>query len=334
MSASLGSIEAGIERVGGALRLTRSGLWLDAQSKQPLAFVSHAHGDHIARHERVIATEATVLLMRQRLGRSFDAVRAPFRQTFDLGNLKLSLHPAGHILGSAQLLAERDGRKVLYTGDLGLSPALTVEPAEAQACDVLVIEATFGHPRYRLPPRLEALADVEKFVRRTLALGLRPVLLSYALGKSQEVVRFLGDRGFVLRAAESVCAFCRVYRRAGCELPEVLPFGEGDELGAGEVLIWPPHLRRSLSSMVGIRTCALTGWAADGSARKRFGGDEAIPLSDHADCEQLIGYAHATGARRIFTVHGFTEELAAALVARGLRASPLREQKQLELFDC
>jgi putative mRNA 3-end processing factor len=332
MSASPGSIEAGIERVGGALRLTRSALWLDSQSKQPLAFVSHAHGDHIARHGRVIATEATVLLMRQRLGRSFDALRVPFGQAFDLGSLRLSLHPAGHIFGSAQLLAERDGRKVLYTGDLGLSPSFTAEPAEVQRCDVLVMEATFGHPRYRLPPRLEALQRVEEFVRRTVALGLRPVLLAYSLGKAQEVIRFLSAQGYALRADEVVRSYCRVYRRAGCDLPEVSAFS--GELGPGEVLIWPPHQRRALSSMVRARTCALTGWAADGSARRRFGSDEAIPLSDHADCEQLIGYALATGARRIFTVHGFTEELAQALVARGLRASPLREQKQLELFDC
>jgi putative mRNA 3-end processing factor len=78
----------------------------------------------------------------------------------------------------------------------------------------------------------------------------------------------------------------------------------------------------------------LSGWAIDRSARQSFGSDEAIPLSDHADFAQLVSYAEATGARRIFTVHGFAEELAQALAARGLRASPLREHIQLELFDC
>jgi putative mRNA 3-end processing factor len=280
----------------------------------------------------VIATDATVLLMRQRLGRSFESLRAPFGQTFDLGNLRLSLHPAGHVFGSAQLLAEREGQRVLYTGDLGLSPALTAEPAEVQQCDVLVIESTFGHPRYSFPPRLQALEEVEQFVRRTFARGEKPVLLAYALGKSQEVIRFLGERGIVIRAEQSVRAICRVYRRAGCALPEVAPYD--GTLNPGEVLIWPPQHRRALASLTKIRSCTLSGWAVDHDARRRFGSDEAIPLSDHADFAQLVAYAEATGARRIFTVHGFTEELSQALAARGLRASPLREQRQLELFDC
>jgi putative mRNA 3-end processing factor len=324
--------QSSVELVAGALRLSRSSLWLDAQGRRPLSFVSHAHGDHIARHERVIATDATVLLMRHRLGRPFEALRVPFGQAFDLGNLRLSLHPAGHVFGSAQLLAEHEGRRVLYTGDLGLSPALTAEHAEVQRCDVLVIESTFGHPRYRFPSRLQALDEVEQFVRRTIARGENPVLLAYALGKSQEVIRFLGERGHALRAEESVRAICRIYRKAGCALPRVAPF-EG-ALRPGEVLLWPPHRRRSLTSLSRIRTCSLSGWAIDNGARQRFGSDEAIPLSDHADFAQLVSYAEATGARRIYTVHGFTEELAQALAARGLRASALREQQQLELFDC
>jgi putative mRNA 3-end processing factor len=321
-----------IERVSGALRLTQSGLWLDSQKRRPLSFVSHAHGDHLGYHEKVIATTATVLLMRQRLGRPFESLRAPYGQAFHLGDLRLSLHAAGHVLGSAQLLAERSGLRLLYTGDLGLSPSLTAEPAEIPQCDVLVLESTFGHPRYSLPPRLQALEEVERFVRRTLARGENPVLLAYALGKSQEVIRYLGERGYPLRADKSIRSICRVYRRAGCALPEVGPLEEG--LRPGDVLIWPPHRRAALASFSRIRTCMLSGWAVDPDARRRFGSHESVPLSDHSDFSQLVGYAERTGARRVFTVHGFAEELAQALAARGMRATPLREQRQLELFDC
>ncbi|MHB8419247.1 MAG: MBL fold metallo-hydrolase [Myxococcales bacterium] len=324
---------ADIEWLGGGIHLAGSSLWFDAPRRQALSFVSHAHGDHIARHEQVIATDATARLMAQRLGRLPGALTVPYRQPFDMGPLRLELFPAGHILGSAQILVERGGRRIVYTGDLCLSPSSTAEAAAFVPCDTLVVEATFGHPRYRLPSRPEALARVEEMVQRAHANGEIPVLLAYALGKSQEVIRHLGDRGHRLRADDTICALSQVYRESGCALPPVARYRGSVE--PGEVLIIPPHRVRapSIRRLPRRRTAVLTGWALDAEGARRYRADEAIPLSDHADFAQLVEYVERSGAKQVYTVHGFCQPLADELRARGFRASPLDRGLQLELFE-
>jgi putative mRNA 3-end processing factor len=315
------------------LHLTGTPLWLDAQRKRELCFVSHAHSDHIGRHDRVIATAATLRLMAHRLRREPEApLPAPYGRPFELGPLVLELLSAGHVLGSAQLRVVRpDGRRVVFTGDLNPVPALTAEPLQVAECDTLVIESTFGHPRYVLPPRAAVMADIAEWCRTQLSRGVTPVLLAYPLGKSQEAIRYLGDAGFRLRAHASIHAVCELYRTLGVPLA-VEPY-EGTA-GEGEVLVFPPNLSRS-AALQKVGPCAralLTGWALDGNAHHRSGADVAFPLSDHADFPGLLGYVEATGASEVITHHGFAEEFASALRDRGVDARALGTRQQLELF--
>ncbi len=161
---------------------------------------------------------------------------------------------------------------------------------------------------------------------------MTPVLLGYALGKAQEILKYLSDAGVPCRAHPVVHAVNKVYEAHGVAFPGVRALGpEGPD--AGEVVVCPPHLQRS-AAMRGVRrrrTAILTGWAVDGGRFFR-GVDAAFPLSDHADFPSLVAYARATGAARVFTVHGHEEALAAALRKEGIRAEPLREQQQLELI--
>ena len=319
-----------VELRRGGLHLSGSPLWLDASRKQALSFVSHAHADHIARHERTIATAATLKLMAHRLGELPAALPAPYQRPFDLGPLSLELLPAGHVLGSAQLRITRaDGLRVVYTGDVNGVPALTAEPLAVGECDVLVLESTFGHPRYALPPRAQVLAQVAEWVSQQLQRGVAPVLLGYPLGKSQEVIHYLQSQGFPICAHRSVCDVTTLYRELGVPLGPVRRF-EG-EWHAGEVCVMPPHLARrgALSELRPRATAILTGWAMDG---QRFGADRAFALSDHADFQGLVDYAQATHAEEILTHHGFAEELAAGLRKRGMNARPVGTVRQLELF--
>ncbi len=317
------------------MKVAGSSLHLDARRRVECAFVSHAHGDHIGRHDRTIATPATLSLMRHRLGepkrRKTEALPAGFREPFGLGELTLELFPAGHVLGSAQLRVVRGGIALGYSGDLCTEPTHAAEPAEVMACDVLVLESTFGHPRYVFPPKDETLRAIRKFVDDALADGATPVLLGYALGKAQEILKYLADAGYRCAAHPVVHAVNRVYEAHGVSFPNVraLP-PEGPD--AGEVVVAPPHLARS-PAMRGVRrrrTAVLTGWAVDGA--RHFHADAAFPLSDHADFPSLLRYAKATGASRVFTVHGFADVLAEALRKEGLRAEPLVEERQLELL--
>ena len=325
-----------IELHRGELHVTGSVLHLDARRRVECAFVSHAHGDHIGRHDRTIATAATLALMRHRLGepkrRKTEHLPASYRAPFGLGELTLELYAAGHVLGSAQLRVQRNGVALGYTGDLCTEPNHAAEPAEVMGCDVLVIESTFGHPRYVFPPKEETLAAVRAFVDAALAGGATPVLLGYAVGKAQEILAFLDRAGYRCRAHPVVSAVNRVYESHGVAFPNVRPLGpEGPE--RDEVVVAPPNLARS-PAMRGIRkrrTAFLSGWAVDG-ARFFRDVDAAFPLSDHADFPSLVRYAKATGAGRVFTVHGHAEDLARALRREGIRAEPLAEARQLELL--
>jgi putative mRNA 3-end processing factor len=315
------------------LHLSGTALALDARRRAELSFVSHAHADHIARHARTIATAATLRLMAHRLGPLSAPLSVPFNRPFALGPLTLELLPAGHILGSAQLRVTRaDGRRVVYTGDLNLAPALTAEPAQVANCDTLVLESTFGHPRYSFPDRSEVLGRVEAWVRAVLERGVTPVLLGYALGKAQEAVAHLTRRGLAVVAHGSICDIAELYRQLGVELGEVRRFD--GTWRPEEVGLFPPHAWR-FQRLVRPRrreTAVLTGWARDRGAARRYGADIAFPLSDHADCRALVEYARATGAREVVTHHGFARELAQELTRAGVQARALGDRQQLSLF--
>ncbi len=324
-----------IELVAGELRVRGTGLYLDARRKRPCGFVSHAHADHLGRHERTIATRATAALARHRLGdrKTGEVLPVAYRAPFGLGELTLELFPAGHVLGSAQLrITLPGGLTVGYTGDLCTEPTRTAEPAEVMPCDVLLTESTFGMPRYVFPPKEEVLAAVRGFVDGALSDGATPVLLGYALGKAQEILKHLGELGYACRAHPAVHAVNEVYEAEGVPLPNVRPLGpEGPS--AGEVVVAPPQLARSaiIARIRPRRTAVLTGWAVDGA--RWFGGvDASFPLSDHADFPSLVRYARATGASRVFTLHGHAAELAKELRREGLRAEPLVESPQMELW--
>jgi putative mRNA 3-end processing factor len=323
-----------VELRRGGLHLTGTSLWLDATRKAELSFVSHAHSDHIARHERVIATAATLRLMEHRLGTVKSPLPVPYRRPFQLGPLWIELFPAGHVLGSAQIRVIReDGLRVVYTGDLNLVPSLTAEATEIPECDVLVIESTFGHPRYRFPPKEEVLETVVRWIGEVQARGEWPILLGYPLGKSQEVIRHLSDRGFSICAHRSIHELSRIYEELGTKVGNVRRF-EG-ELRPGEVGFFPPHAVRkgALAQLGRTRRAVLTGWAVDPGVARRYGADDAFCISDHADCASLIAYAKTTGAEEIICVHGFTEELAEAMRAAGLDARKVGERQQLDLFS-
>ncbi len=319
-----------LKRAG--LHLSGTPLWMDARRKSELCFVSHAHSDHIGRHERVIATSATLRLMEHRLGKVKSALPVPYHRPFELGPLVLELLPAGHVLGSAQLRAVLpDGTRVVYTGDLGLSPSLTAEPASIAECDVLVIESTFGHPRYSFPSREKTFDRLADWCRNAIARGLQPVVLAYALGKSQEAVAALTKRGLPVCAHPKIHDVCALYGELGTPL-EARRF-DGTVL-PGEVVLFPPQMARS-SALTRLRrtSAVLTGWALDGPvAQRRYGADVAFPISDHADFPQLLQYARATGASEVLTVHGFVDELAGALRDEGIVARAIHRPLQLPLL--
>lgn len=313
------------------LHLPELGLWLDPSHKVRQAFVSHAHADHARAHQTVIATPQTLALMQARNLKAKNTLALPYGQALDLKGGRIELFPAGHVLGSAQIRVETESASLIYTGDFKTRSGLSCETAETRSADVLVMETTFGLPRYRFPQAEAVHADILAFCRDALATDCVPILMGYSLGKAQEILAVLRGQSFNIAVHESIARICDVYRFYGIEFP---PFGRlRDQDLEGCVVVVPPNAERKhlLSRVERPRTAVVTGWGLDSSARFRYGCDAVFPLSDHADYDELFRFVEAVNPKRVYTLHGSAEAFAQDLRAKGIEAWSLISNNQLEL---
>ncbi|AWI09049.1 MBL fold metallo-hydrolase RNA specificity domain-containing protein [Ereboglobus luteus] len=309
--------------------------WLDATKPMPRAFVSHAHFDHFAAHKEIVCTPGTARLMRARLrGRRVEHHLA-FGQTEQLTpECTITLHPAGHIHGSAQCLIDHEQHgALLYTGDFKLRPGRSSEVCATPRADTLVMETTFGKPRYVFPPAEKVLADIIAFCRDAFDAGATPVLYGYSLGKSQEILSSLAEAQLPVMLHEKTLRMTRVYENLGLTFPPHAPFDADPRALAGHVVICPPQWENSafLKKIPARRTAMISGWAVDTSTIYRMRCDAAFPLSDHADYNDLLRYVELVRPRLVYTTHGATAEFARTLRGRGIEAWPLDKNTQLDL---
>jgi DNA ligase-1 len=314
------------------VELPSHGLWLDPHDAKPFAFVSHAHSDHLGAHAEVILSRGTSALMRERMpGKRLEHALA-FGEKLDRGDFAITLLAAGHIFGSAQGFVESAQGSLLYTGDFKLRPGLSAERTQWCHADTLIMETTYGLPRYRMPPTEETVSRMVEFCREALDEEAIPILLGYSLGKSQEILCALIAAGLTPMLHDSVWRLTEIYRRLQPEFPcTYLRYDAVDV--AGKVLICPPSATRwkMITQLKHKRTAVLTGWALDPGAIYRYQCDAAFPLTDHADYPDLLRYVELVQPRRVLTLHGFAAEFARDLRERGIEAWALSEENQLEL---
>jgi Cft2 family RNA processing exonuclease len=304
------------------------GLWLDARRKTDFCFVSHAHYDHAVRHTEILATKETVRLCEHRFGKTkFNVLE--YNRPKRLKGAKIQLFPSGHILGGAQILIEKGGTRIVYTGDFKLRKSLTAKKAEIKRCDILIMESTFGLPQYVLPHSREVHAQMVKFAKDAQAKGEIPIFLAYTLGKAQEAMKILSNRGFKLSVHGSIYNIAKIYEEFGIKFRNYQRYQAGNL--EGSVLIAPPWVKRSqmIENIPRKRLAILTGWAMDPGAKDYYGVDQAIPLSDHADFSELIQYVKKAQPEKIYTVHGFTE-FVRYLKEEGFDAEPLKESSRVK----
>ncbi len=307
-------------------------LWLDPHITRNVAFVSHAHGDHMRKHARVYATPATSDMMFARGATKSKFHHLAWGEEVKWGRATVSFYPAGHVLGSAQMLVEADGTRLLYSGDFKMRDSLSSERIEVPKADIVVMETTFGKPRYEFPDTEDVLRDISNWCRTTLHGGEIPVLFCYSLGKGQEILSGLHDCGFPIYLHTKHAQISEVYARHGIEFPQFREHQPFEPLDG--VLLCSSMCKRSawwhdLQKNHRLRTAYISGWALDGGPW-RFGTDAAFALSDHAGYSDLHEYVRLSGAKQVWTTHGFTHEFAESLRVTGIDAAPLRNSTEHE----
>ena len=321
---------------GHGLHLTDMDMWLDSRRPKPWAFVSHAHSDHVARHQKILCSPITAHLLQKRYRISHERICIQdFHERRMRGKFRVTLLPAGHIAGSTMLHVEDSdtGASLLYTGDYKLRPSRSIESACLMQADTLIMESTFGLPRYVLPPSTDIEHQIGAVVKTSLADGAPPVLFGYSLGKAQEIAAILDAHNLPHCQSAGVAAMTDACRQMGMNLPA--PEIWRGEMPTGYALIAAPQLarHRDYARIPHARSAMLTGWALNPGARFRYRCDAAIPLSDHADFPDLLRTAEWVKPRRILTVHGSTREFAASLRSLNFNAWSHHGGDQLELFS-
>ncbi len=306
--------------------LPEHAIWFDPEVTRALAVVTHAHTDHSRRHRETYLTAETLALTAPQ--RRPKAARVlPLEAEQPVGGGRLTLVAAGHMLGSAQVLFETPGGRLLYTGDLKLRGP---RPVRMPAADVLVIESTYGRPHFLFPDHETVVEAIATWCRRVLAEGVTPVLLCHAIGKAQEVMLALAPYGIRFALEARCLPGTEAYREAGEAIPDYIELLPGEDY-SDRVVIAPPAGKAVIRRLHRYRCALVSGWAQDRHFRAIFGADVAFPLSDHCDFQELLDAVDLVGPEQVYTVHGFTEDLARQLRRRGVRASGLRGVEQLAL---
>src|SRR5437867_1848583 len=311
--------------------LPKQDLWLDPWDAKRFAFISHAHSDHIAPHQEIIISEPTARLLQSRLpGHRIEHV-LPFGGERTVHGVDVTLLPAGHIFGSAQCFLSLGDETLLYTGDFKLRPGKSAEQAQWRHAETLIMETTFGLPRYRFPPTEQVINQMISFCRETIDAGYVAVLLGYSLGKAQEILCSLEGAGLSPMLHGSVYQMTRVYEQFGQSFCKYVRYKPNDV--TGKVLICPPSTNgsRLLEKIPRKRVAMLSGWAVEPNAIYRYRVDAAFPLSDHADYNDLVRYVDLVRPKRVLTLHGFAAEFARDLRERGLEAWALNVENQMDL---
>lgn len=300
------------------------------------AIITHAHSDHArAGAGEYLTARSGVEVLRARIGQEAKITGIEFGERVVLGDTTVSLHPAGHVLGSAMVRVERLGEVWLVSGDYKVVPDCCGEVVEPVRCNTFITESTFGLPVFRWQARERIAEEINAWWRANAAEGTTSIVYAYALGKAQSVLAML-DRSigpiFVHGAVER---FLPIYARAGVDMPVCLLADKANVKAArGRGMIVAPPSADNSAWVRKFGNCAeafASGWMQIRGKRRRRGVERGFVLSDHADWPGLLSVVEATGATRVGVTHGYTGVLSRWLRERGLEAWALRTEYAGEL---
>jgi putative mRNA 3-end processing factor len=288
------------------------------------AVITHGHSDHARRgSEAYLCQRDSVPILLRRLGDA--AVQGvDYGETVDRNGVKVSLHPAGHILGSAQIRMEFRGEVWVASGDYKLEDDGTCAAFEPVRCDAFITESTFGLPIYHWRSQDEIINEINEWWRGNAEAGRASVLQAYGLGKAQRILRHIDPETGPIVCHGAVEPLNEIYRYLGVALPRSFTIADGldrKQLSRALVLAPPSAAHSPWIKRFGVHSDAFaSGWMQVRGNRRRLGLDQGFALSDHADWPALLAAISATGATRIFATHGGVAPLVRYLTEKGLDA--------------
>jgi putative mRNA 3-end processing factor len=302
--------------------------YIDPWKPVDRAVITHGHSDHARPGMKYyLAEETNKLLLKFRLGEiSLQTIR--YGEVIDFSGVKVSLHPAGHILGSSQVRVEKNGEVWVVSGDYKLEPDNTSAPFELVKCNTFITESTFGLPIYKWQPQDNIFKEINKWWAANKENGKASIIYCYALGKAQRVLAGLDSSiGRILThgAVENMNA---VYRESGIALPETIYVGNVSDkkIFSESIIVAPPsgdnvYWTRKFGSM---STAFASGWMQIRGNRRRRSVDRGFVLSDHVDWDSLLYAIKESGAENVFVTHGYTHAVVKWLCETGYNAKALQ----------
>jgi len=305
----------------------KADVYLDPWKPVKKAILSHGHADH-ARwgSSSYLCTPTAAPVIKYRLG-DINLETLPFGEEKLINGVSFSFHPAGHILGSAQIKVSYKGEIVVFSGDYKTANDGFSEAFEPVKCHTFITESTFGLPVYHWQDQKWVFNEMEEWCKNNRNNHHLSILYGYSLGKAQRILQGLPDSVGPIFTHSTIEAVLNVMRNQGVSLKNTIPVNEHltrADLLSG-VIIAPPAVQNSnwLKKFEPIRNGVVSGWMALRGARRRLNADKGFVLSDHADWEGLNEAISLTGAENIFVTHGYTDILSKWLIDKGLNAQPL-----------
>jgi putative mRNA 3-end processing factor len=311
-------------------------VYLDPWKPVNKAIISHGHADHSRwGHQQYITHHKNIPIVQHRLG-DVNISGKDWGETFTINNVKFSLHPAGHIVGSSQIRVEHKSEVWVFTGDYKIEDDGLTTPFELVKCHTFITECTFGLPAFQWRPQKEVFNDINQWWAQNKSEGKTSVLFGYSLGKAQRLLKHLDTSIGKIYTHGAVENMTEVLRPL-VDLPLthlITKDTKKDEL-LGNIVVAPPSAHGStwIRKMVPYVTATASGWMAFRGARRRRAIDKGFVLSDHCDWSGLLKTVEATGAEKIICTHGYTDIFSKYLQELGYDARTEATQYEGELSE-
>lgn len=316
----------------------RADVYLDPWKPVKRAMITHGHSDH-ARwgHKHYLATESAAPVIRYRLGDEINLQTIQYGQKMSINGVDFSFHPAGHIIGSAQIRVAYKGEVWVYTGDFKNEDDGISEPYEQLKCNAIITECTFGLPVYKWQPQQLIFDEINNWWKSNKENGKVSVITAYALGKAQRLIKYLDPSIGTIFTHGAIENTNEIIRQQGFDLQETVRVVQGMKKGdfdGGIVVALPsaigsPWIKKFRPISVGIAS----GWMTLRGARRRRAADRGFVLSDHADWPGLNQAIIDSGAERVYATHGYTGIFAQWIEEQGLWAAEVETKFEGELAE-